>query len=200
MSDESWRHLRHWEVIDSRLVVDASPWLRLRRETVRLPDGRLVSDYYQLDQPDYAEVFAVTGADRVIGLWRYKHGSRSVNLGLPAGYLAPGESPLTAARRELFEETGYQADDWQSLGSFTVDGNRGCGQAHIFLARGARLMGDPDPDDLEELQIELIGIHDLDLHLRAGRVTTLGAATAIALGLRALESADQSGSWGEKEM
>jgi len=58
-------------------------------------------------------------------------------LQLPAGYLEDGEEPEACARRELLEETGYVADEWESLGAYCPDGNRGFGQAPFFLARGA---------------------------------------------------------------
>lgn len=180
------RELQPWELLHRRLVFEASPWLRVWHETVRLPDGRLVDDYYALEQPDYVVVFGLTEADEVICLWRYKHGPRRVNLGLPAGYVEPGESPLAAAQRELLDETGYRADIWQHLGSFVVDGNRGCGQAHVYLARGLCAVAAPDPDDLEEIRIEPIRWRDLIQYLRAGEVATLGAAAAIALGLNAI--------------
>ncbi|MGH2499881.1 MAG: NUDIX hydrolase, partial [Candidatus Limnocylindria bacterium] len=56
----------------------------------------------------------------------YKHGPRAVGLSLPAGYLDDGEEPLDAARRELREESGHEAEGWTSLGRFVVDGNYGC--------------------------------------------------------------------------
>jgi len=186
VGNENGRDLQCWEIVHRQQVVDASPWLRLWTETVRLPDGRLVSDYYRVEQPDYVVVFALTKAEQVVSLWRYKHGPRRVNLGLPAGYVMQGEPPLMAARRELLEETGYQADTWQHLGSVTVDGNRGCGRAHLYLARGLHAVAEPDPDDLEEMQIELIKLHELIQHLQTGEVATLGAAAAIALGLNVL--------------
>ena len=185
MNTENGQGLQLWEIVQRQQVVDAAPWLQLWRETVRLPDGRLVSDYYRLEQPDYVVVFALTAADQVIGIWHYKHGPRNINLGLPAGYVMPDETPLAAAQRELLEETGYQADIWRHLGSFTVDGNRGCGQAHIYLAHGLRAAAEPGPDDLEEIQVEFIGLHSLTRYLHEGKVATLGAAAAIALGLNA---------------
>ena len=66
------------------------------------------------------------------------------------GYIDEGEQPLAAAKRELLEETGYKSRQWEHLGEFVVDGNRGNGIAHFFLARGAYPVTEPDADDLEE--------------------------------------------------
>jgi len=175
--------IKDWVMLRRRELFDATPWLRLWSETVRLPDGRVVSDYYTLEQPDYVVIFAVTDDRQVVGIWHYKHGPRRVNLGLPAGYVMSAEDPLTAARRELLEETGYQAETWQHLGTFAADGNRGAGQAHIYLAVDLRVVARPDPDDLEDIRIDLVNLSDLKQHLQNGSVATLGAATAIAIGL-----------------
>lgn len=67
-----------------------------------------------------------------------KHGHRSVAVALPAGYTEEGERAIDTARRELREEAVYEAEDWRSLGSFTVDGNYGLCVEHAFLARDAR--------------------------------------------------------------
>ncbi|MDD1664697.1 MAG: NUDIX hydrolase [Methanomicrobiales archaeon] len=175
--------MKCWEVLERKCVVDASPWLKVARETIRLEDGRVVDDYYTIDEPDFAVVFAVTPREEVVGIWHYKHGPGRINLGLPAGYVKDGEPPLEAARRELLEETGYTAGSWKHLGSFSVHGNRGCGKAHVFSARDVVKTGDPVPDDLEEIRVELLSLPDLQEHLRKGDVATLGAAAAMALGI-----------------
>ncbi|MGF7176250.1 NUDIX hydrolase [Azospirillum doebereinerae] len=153
--------LKPWTVLGSRDLLDASPYLKVRAETVELPDGRRVDSFYQVDQPDYALMFVETEDGHVVMLRTYKHGARRVSLTFPAGALAPGEDPLAAAKRELLEETGYESDDWTGLGAFVVQGNhRGCA-CHMFHARNARKVAEPDSGDLEEMRIELHSPNDL---------------------------------------
>lgn len=124
--------LRSWNVLNRELVVECAPWLSLWRETVRLPDGREIHNYYQVEERDYV-VIAPWRDGKVFGLWRYKHGPRRVNLGLPAGYIEPGEDPLPAAQREMREEAGLTSLDWQHLGSY-IDGNRSPGTSSHFCS------------------------------------------------------------------
>ena len=102
-----------------------------------------------------------------------------------AGGVEPGETELEAALRELREETGYVAEEWIPLGGFTNDGNRGCGIGHLFLARRARQVAEPDAGDLEEMQIRLMGLDEVLAAVRRGDVAVLSAAAAIGLAVAA---------------
>lgn len=183
---------RPWEVIARRELLDRRPWLRVWSEDVRLPGhppervGRVIEDFSTLEMPDYAVIVAMTEAGMVVAERNYKHGPRRAGLHLPAGYLEPGEEPLAAAQRELLEETGYAADEWTPLGRFAVDGNRGGGWGHFFLARGARAVARPDAGDLEEIAIELVPLAALAAATRSGEVNVLSIAAAIGLAAAAL--------------
>ncbi|MGI8551878.1 MAG: NUDIX hydrolase [Dehalococcoidia bacterium] len=169
-----------------REIVDGRPWLRLWMEDVRLPNGKVVENFATLEMPDYTVIVALTLDNQVVVERNYKHGARRVCLNFPAGYLNPGEAPLAGAQRELLEETGYEAEQWMSLGSFTGDGNRGCGRGFFFLARGARRIAEPDSGDLEEMQIGLMPLNDLAQALFSGDVAVLGMAAAVGLAFAAL--------------
>jgi ADP-ribose pyrophosphatase len=179
--------LKPWAVLETRDLLDASPFLKIRAETVELPDGRRVESFYQVDQADFALIFAETGDGRALLLRTYKHGPRRVSLTFPAGMIAPGEDPLEAAKRELLEETGYAAEDWVSLGSHVMLGNhRGCA-GHMFIAKDARPVAEPDSGDLEEMQLELLTREELLEAVAGGEfaissmLTLLGAVLNPAL-------------------
>ena len=178
--------LRPWQVLARRLVADRWPWMRLWAEDILLPDGRVVEDFSIVEMRDHAVVVAVTPDGRIVAERNYKHGPRRVCLGLPAGYIEPGEDPLLAAQRELREETGYAAASWEHLGSFTEDGNRDCGTAHLYLAREARRVAEPDAGDLEEIEIVLFALPDLLAAAHRGDLAVLSSAAALALAAVAL--------------
>ncbi len=147
------RHHRHWTVLRSRALVDAAPFLRVRVETVELPDGRRIDDYYQLDMPSFACIFAEDAEGRIVVYRQYRHGPRRVGLVFPGGHLSPGEEPLAAAKRELREETGLEAASWTDLGGYAVNANQGGAWSHMFHATGCRKVAEPLSDDLEDTEI-----------------------------------------------
>jgi len=172
-----------WETVNSQELFVAAPWIKLSVQQVRLPDGRVVDDYYQIKLPEYAVVSAQTNDGRVIVERQYKHGVGKVTLVLPSGLIEEGEDPLAGAQRELLEETGYVSDNWQPLGNFIVNGNYGCGRAHLFLARNAQRISDPASGDLEDTEILLMTPEEVLQAVRSGQVNVLGSVTAIALAL-----------------
>ncbi|MBK3777396.1 NUDIX domain-containing protein [Azospirillum brasilense] len=172
------RRLRPWTVLESRELLDADPFLKVHVETVALPDGRIIPDYYQFDMPSFACIFAETEDGHVIVYRQYRHGPRRVNLTFPGGHLSPGEDPLEAARRELLEETGFVSDRWTSLGGYTVNANQGGAVSHMFHAVGCRRVADPLSDDLEETEILFMTREELLAAIGHGEIALL---TQIAL-------------------
>lgn len=178
---ENDTNAQDWRVRRRSQVLNADPWLRVWREDLELPDGREVDRFFTIEMPDYVVIVATTTDDRILTLRGYKHGPRRVCTSLPAGFIEVGEAPLDAARRELLEETGYTADRWESLGSFVNDGNRGGGSGHLFLARGARLVAEPNSGDLERVTVERFSLAEL-LHAAAnGDIGDIPNAAALGL-------------------
>jgi hypothetical protein len=75
LQTNSARH-RPWEIVSTQEIYSAPPWITVSLQTVRLPDGRLVPDYHQVQMPDYAVVYAETLAGKIVVERQYKHGLR----------------------------------------------------------------------------------------------------------------------------
>jgi ADP-ribose pyrophosphatase len=175
-----------WRVLGSTELLNRLPWLRVSVERVRLPNGHEIPDFYRVDMPDWAQVFAVTDDGRVAMIEQYKHGPGVVSLELPAGYLEPGEDPEVAARRELREETGLVADEWRCLGRYFIDGNRGCGVSHVFLVQHARQVGTPELEDSEMITQRWLALDEVRAAWRDGTISNMGTSGAVGLALAIL--------------
>jgi len=117
-----------------------------------------------------------------------KYGVAGPSLAPVGGYIEPGEDPLAAAQRELLEETGYESPQWTPLGAYVVDGNRGAGEAHLFLAQNAVRVTRPNAVDLEEQILLHLTCAEVETALAAGKFKVLAWPTVIALALLHLKS------------
>ena len=190
-----------WAVLSSRPLVSRLPWLRLWEEDVRLPNGEVIEGYLRSQSRDYAAIFALMADGTVPLVSQYKHSKGAVSLDLPAGYLDEAdESPLTAARRELDEETGVTVAAWQSMGGLVLDSNRGNTRCHLFLARGGVRLGSQHLDATEDLSVSFHRPSEL-LHLvLSGRIDSIGSVAGILLALRLLEGGEECPTVGADSM
>jgi len=172
-----------WKTLERQLVLDLPPHLRVETHTVQLPSGRVIEGWPWLISPDFINVAAITEDEQYLCFRQTKYSVGGTSLAPVGGYIHPGEDPLTAAQRELFEETGYQARHWERLGAYPVDGNRGNGTAHFFLAREAYPAGKPHSDDLEEQQLLLLSRPEVEAAVQRGAFKVLPWQALMALTL-----------------
>ena len=84
-------------------------------------------------------------------------------LELPAGKLdEEGENPLATAKRELAEEIGKAADEWESLGSFFTSPGFSDEEVHLFLATGLRDVEKPAVEEEERIELCVHPLSELD--------------------------------------
>jgi ADP-ribose pyrophosphatase len=182
--------LQSWKTLSRRVILDHSRFLVVENHVVELPDGRVIPDWPWVITPDYVNIVAVTEDGEFLCFRQTKYGVDGLSLATVGGYIEPGEEPLAAARRELLEETGYEAPEWVDLGHFRVDGNRGAGTAYLFMARGARRVAEPDADDLEEQELFRLSRSEVEAALVAGEFKLLGWTAIVALALLHLHGED----------
>ncbi|MBA6438074.1 MULTISPECIES: NUDIX domain-containing protein [Streptomyces] len=164
----------------------------VRTDEVEMPDGSRVKRDYQV-HPGSVAVLALDRDERVLVLRQYRHPVRQRLWEIPAGLLdVPGENPLHAAQRELYEEAHVKAEDWRVLiDLYTSPG--GCDEAvRIFLAREISVAeGERFEVSEEEADMELarVSLEELVRGALAGELHNNCLATG-ALALRAALSGD----------
>lgn len=178
--------LPSWLTTARRTVLDDGPYLKVEHHTVRLPDGRIIEPWPWLEMPDYVNVAVVTTEGSFAVFRQTKYAVAGETLAPVGGYCERGEDPQVAAQRELREEMGYSAERWVELGHFWVDGNRGAGIAHLYLATGARKVGEPASDDLEFQELLFLSEDEVRRALKAGEFKVLAWGALMSLALDAL--------------
>ena len=176
-----------WKTLSSKILLERHPWFDVLVEEVELPGGKVVSDYHQIRMPNYTAVFAVTQEQKIMVMRCYRHAVGEITLTLPGGMLEAKEAPLAGIQRELLEETGYVADEWQSLSVLSGNSARGCGTYHLFYASGAHQIQEPDSGDLEEMELMLWTRPEVEAAIGAGQAKSLGVMALLLLGLRCIK-------------
>jgi ADP-ribose pyrophosphatase len=172
-----------WRRRASRYVVD-SPHLRLRSDELELPDGSIVPDYYVREAPGFVTIVALTDDQQVVLVRQYRYAADSIHLELPAGTLDHDEPPNDCGLRELAEETGYEADGCELAAEYRPEPVRSTARAYVYIARGARKVGEPKLEPTEHLEVELAPLPRFRAMLADG---TIDVGASISAGYRALD-------------
>lgn len=162
--------------LGSELVYDGG-FLKVRRDAVRLPNGREAWREY-IVHPGAVVVIAQLDDGRLLVERQHRYPVGMVMTELPAGKLDPGEDPLVCAKRELFEETGYTASQWACAGALHIAIAYSTEIIHIFFARGMKA-GERRLDEDEFLDVDAMTLDELLAASREGRITDAKTLTCL---------------------
>ena len=129
-----------------------NPWCAFRVDEVRLPDGAEI-EYGILESGGFAAVVPVTDEGGVVLVRQWRQPLGDFTLELPSGGVDAGEEPEVAARRELFEETGYRAEGLAHLVSVHTSTGRSTEVCHLFRCRAVRDERGPRPEQTEFIRV-----------------------------------------------
>jgi ADP-ribose pyrophosphatase len=160
------------EVLSSKISYEG-PLFRVQTDEVREPGG----------QPHIRDVVRHGGSVVVLAVddsrskrdplilmeRQYRHAAAQYLYEIPAGKLDPDEDPLTGARRELLEETGYKAKHWSKLVRFFASPGFLGEWMQIFLAEGLT-PGDAQPEEDEQIELFAVPLSELLRQIEAGRI------------------------------
>jgi len=151
----------------------------VRTDTARSPRTGKEHDFYVIESVDWVNVIPLTPDDQVVMVKQYRHGTRQISLEIPGGLVNPKDTPLDTARKELLEETGYQAEQITLIGTAhpqpAVFNNR-----HLtFLATHVRKTAALDPstgsgqclDEGEDIEVVLVALSEIPHLIREGKIT-----------------------------
>ena len=172
-----------WEPVSIEHIVQ-DKWIDFRRAAYRFPDGTTFSPYYNYSRRSYVVIVASDEEGNYLCVRQYRHGIGQVTTEFVAGGIesttgreyitaddacSSHEDALTAARRELEEETGYTSDEWEHLITIPSAATIADNYAYIFRARNCRRTREQHTDSTEFLRMEKHSAQEIEELIASGR-------------------------------
>jgi ADP-ribose pyrophosphatase len=179
-----------WRTLDSATDYEC-PGFDVVRDDVRLPDGT-ETDFHYVTEPPSVVILPFTEDGDVVVIHEWRHAVGRINYGLPAGGLEDEDDDVrAAARRELAEETGYEADRIERLATFEPANGLFDSTYHYVVAHGCVPNGEQQLDHNESIAVETTRFEELTAQAESGELRDGRSALAVLqYALRAGSSGD----------
>jgi len=165
-----------WTILSSEVAYE-NPWIKVRHDTVTTPAGK-EGIYGVVETRPAIGIVALTGDLFVYLVGQHRYPLREYSWEIPEGAGHRDEDLLTAARRELREETGLSAERWIPLGSMATSNCISDEVAHFFLAEDLT-EGEVEPDETEELEVRVVPFLDAFEMVRRGAISDAMSIVAL---------------------
>lgn len=143
----------------------------LRTDQAQSPRTGEIYDFFVLESSPWVNIIPLTPDNQVVMVRQYRHGTRDITLEIPGGLVESGDTPESAAFRELREETGYEATVMEPLGFVHPNPAIQNNICYTFLARDVHPAGLQAQDEKEDIGVELVPLTEIPHLIREGIIS-----------------------------
>jgi 8-oxo-dGTP pyrophosphatase MutT (NUDIX family) len=169
--------------VTSSRYVHKDRWLTVRADDCLTDDDVSIAPFYVLEYPDWVHIVALDAEGNVLLVRQYRHGLGDFSLELPAGAIDPADAdPLSAAARELLEETGC-AGAMTLAGLTTPNPSTHANLIHTIVARDVRQVAAPADDPTERLELLWVPVGEAIRRALGGQMIAAIQVASLLTGL-----------------
>lgn len=174
--------LNPWKTLSSKKIYD-NPWIGLTEHQVLNPSGGN-GIYGEVHFKNYAiGIIAIDDKDKIYLVGQYRFPLKQYSWELPEGGGSLGGNPLEAAKRELLEETGLVAKEWQEVMRMHLSNSVSDELGILYLAKEFEQF-EPEPEETEQLVVKKVPFEEAYQMVMNGEITdSLSVAGILRLKL-----------------
>ena len=177
-------------VVNSRRMIHQGRVFQVVTENVTLSNGITV-DMDLVNHPGASAIVPLSKDNQVLLLRQYRHAIGGYLWEIPAGTLNQAEDPLACARRELAEETGFDAKSWRKLGELIPVPGYSNERIHLYLACDLeKVKSNPDADEI--LEVHSVVWEDAMNMILGGRIQDAKTISSLLMADRIRNPADKT--------
>lgn len=169
--------MEKWKLIESKPIFE-SKWLVLSEKTYQLPNGAVRDKYYHLDKHNYVLIIAQK-EDKIAVVRQYRRGVDEILYEFPAGFIEKEENPISAAERELREETGLIGKG-KYLGELIAQPGFSSVRAYVILV-SVEEIGESKFDEDENIELSFYTCNDIKRMIKEQKILDMGFNAAFSI-------------------
>lgn len=144
----------------------------IRQDVRRSPRTGNDHGFYVLEAPDWINIIPITPEGNVVFIHQFRHGTERITLEVPGGMVDESDyNPGEGARREMLEETGYDAEQIIHIGTVEPNPAFQNNRCHTYLALNAHWVQMPEFDGAEDIAVEEIPLTAVPNLITSGKIT-----------------------------
>ena len=160
---------KKWQLIEATPAIDLTI-LQVQYHYYKNPRNGKTIKTVVINGNDSVNVIALTKDKKVIMVRQFRFGIGDYTLELPGGMLDAGESVVTAARRELREETGYAGENWQLLGKIQSNPVFMDSLVYHYQVEEVVLKHELELDEAEDVAVIAVALEEIPTLIKEGRI------------------------------
>jgi 8-oxo-dGTP pyrophosphatase MutT (NUDIX family) len=161
---EIWKRQASQQIADCRVF-------KVREDTCERESDKLEHSFFVIESPDWVNVIALDAENRVVLIEQFRHGTEEIVLEIPGGMIDAGETPETAARRELLEETGFASEQFIFLGKSRPNPAIQNNWIYHFAAVNCEKIQETAFDEHESVVTKLVSLDEIPKLIESEQIT-----------------------------